>query len=370
MTQVRSKAPDFGGLASSAELEPQLKAQRRAVDFDTFDIHIKQLVSSLDEGQIYISPPYQRKFRWLPRQISQLIESILLGIPVPSLFMATNADNTWEVVDGVQRLSAIVKFAGSESLRSKLGLNGQHVLGDLEKLTKFNGYTIDMLPPSLQLFFLTRPAKVITLNDKSDAIVRYDLFERLNTGGVALSEQEIRDCVFQGTFANKLDEWSKRDDFRTAVKLTPLQQRDATGEECVLRFFAFLHSYKQFDHSVTAFLNRYMDEASKQFDYVAGEKIFVNTFRELARVLPSGIRRPDRLGTTSLILYEGVSVGAALALQTTNRLNANSIEEWLGSDELRRYTTGATNSKSAVKGRIEFCRDRFLGKPYVSKSAK
>ena len=109
--------------------------------------------------------------------------------------MATNADSTWEVVDGVQRLSTIVKFAGGEGLRKKLGLNGCLVLNDLQKLTEFNGLGIDSLPHNLQRHFWTRPAKVITLNDKSDAIVRYDLFERLNTGGVALSSQEIRDCV-------------------------------------------------------------------------------------------------------------------------------------------------------------------------------
>ena len=81
-------------------LELQLRSQRRAVDFDTFDIHMQQLLSMVGAGQIKISPVYQRKFRWNAKRCSQLIESIMLGIPVPSLFMATNADGTWEVVDG------------------------------------------------------------------------------------------------------------------------------------------------------------------------------------------------------------------------------------------------------------------------------
>lgn len=100
-------------------LELQLRSQRRTVDFDTFDIHMQQLLSMVKSGQIKISPAYQRKFRWDDKRCSQLIESIMLGIPVPSLFMATDADSTWEVVDGVQRLSAIVKFAGDEDLRRK-----------------------------------------------------------------------------------------------------------------------------------------------------------------------------------------------------------------------------------------------------------
>jgi hypothetical protein len=349
-----------------AGLEMQLKEQRRVVDFDTFDIHVQQLVSMLKSNQITIAPSYQRKFRWNQKQCSQLIESIMLGIPIPSMFMATNKDNTWEVVDGVQRLSTIIKFVGDAELRHKLGLNGQLVLTELDKLDKFVGLTFDQLPQPLQLHFMTRPAKVITLNDKSDPKVRFDLFERLNTGGVALSPQEIRDCVFAGTFAEKLEFWAKDPNFRTAVKLTPLQQRDATAEDCVLRFFAFRHWYKKFVHDVTKFLNLYMEEAAQNFDYADGDKVFTRTFKELARVFPDGIKRFKGKNTTPLNLYEGVAVGASLALDHVPRLSTAGIDKWMASPELKKFTTGATNSLSMVKGRIEFCRDRFLGKPYVS----
>lgn len=88
--------------ADQIAIEMQLKEQRRTVDFDTFDIQLQQIISNLATKQIWIAPAYQRKFRWDPVRCSQFIESLLLGIPVPSLFMATNADNTWEVVDGVQ----------------------------------------------------------------------------------------------------------------------------------------------------------------------------------------------------------------------------------------------------------------------------
>jgi hypothetical protein len=352
-------------MALPSNLELQLKTQRRTVDFDTFDIQMQQLLAMLKEKQMKVSPAYQRKFRWSPKRCSQFIESIMLGIPAPSLFMATNADNTWEVVDGVQRLSTIVKFAGDDDLRNRLQLNSRLVLTDLQKLSGFIGLTFDDLPATLRLHFLTRPAKVTTLNDKSDMIVRYDLFERLNTGGVALSAQEIRDCVYRGTFADKLEKWSSEPHFRSAVRLTPLQQRDATAEECVLRFFAYLNRYKEFEHSVTEFLNNYMDSASKDFDYEQGNAVFTRTFKELARVFPNGISRPDRRSTTPLNLYEGIAVGAALALQKVDRLRTAGLRAWMKSADLRELTTGATNDRSAVRGRIEFCRDRFLGKSYV-----
>jgi hypothetical protein len=357
-------------LQSPIGLELQLKTQRRTVDFDTFDIHMQQLISMLKQKQIWIAPAYQRKFRWGDDRCSQFIESVMLGIPVPSLFMATNTDNTWEVVDGVQRLSTLIRFAGGKELCSEHGLEaGMLVLSDLKKLDAFNGFRMDQLPATVQQHFWTRPCKVVTLNDKSDLVVRYDLFERLNTGGVALSPQEIRDCVFRGAFADKIEEWAKNTDFRKSVKLTPLQQRDATAEECVLRFFAFRDRYKTFEHSVGTFLSEYMEAASKSFDYAKGEETFIRTFKELARVFPNGIRRPGGKGTTPLNLFEGITVGASLALDQAQKLDTTDLKNWMASEILRKHTTGATNNRLAVLGRIEFCRDRFLGKSYVPKSA-
>lgn len=351
-------------------LMQQLGEQRRTVDFDTFDIQLQELLRMLDRGEISIAPAYQRQFRWDNARCSQLMESLMLGIPIPNLFMATNADNTWEVVDGVQRLSAVVKFAGEEKLRNKLGLNVALTLENLQKLDQFNGLTYDGLPPNIQQHLRTRPLKVVTLNDKSDTVVRLDLFERLNTGGISLTKQEIRNCVYQGPFAEKLGELAKTANFRKVVKLTSKQNRDGTLEECVLRFFAFLDRYKKFDHSVTDFLNDYMKNATAKFDFAAKEAVFHLVFKALAKAFPNGITRGGGKTKTPLNLYEGVAVGAALALQKTTELKIQGLNAWLQSQKLRDFTTGATNDRSAVVGRIEFCRDHFLGKQYVRQSSK
>ena len=126
--------------------------------------------------------------------------------------------------------------------------------------------------------------------------------------------------------------------------MTKKQDKDGTREECVLRFFAFLNNYQNFVHSVVGFFNKYMGAATKSFDYKTGEKIFQDTFLQLATVFPRGICRPHRRGTTSLILFEGVAVGAALALQQKKKLCTAGIADWLGSKELKQLTTGATNN--------------------------
>jgi len=348
-------------------LTDELQTQRRTVDFDTYDIHVLQLLSSIGKGQIFMLPAFQRKFRWTAVRSSQLVESLLLGIPVPNLFMATNPDGTWEVVDGIQRLSAIAWFAGDDAIRAKLNLGDRLTLQGLQKLGQFNGLTFDRLPGNIQTHFETRPVKVVTLNDKSNDVVRYDLFERLNNGGVVLSDQEIRDCVYRGAFADKLETWTKEPNFQKVVVLTAAQKKDGTAEECVLRFFAFRDDYLKFDHSVKDFLNSYMAKAQKNFDADEGDAAFKRAFAQLAQIFPDGLRRPGKVrsGNTSLILYEAVAVGAALALQHTKRLSTKSVKTWLASEALKRFTTGSTNDRSAVRGRFEFCRDRFLGKPYV-----
>jgi hypothetical protein len=344
-------------------LDSELNEQKRKVDFNTYDISVKELVSMFNDGLIDVAPEYQRQFRWKDDRQSNLIESIFLGIPIPSLFMATNKDNSWELIDGVQRLSSIIRFCGENSTREKLNKTGISIeplkLKELNKLTTFNNKHFSDLPRTVQLDFLLKPMKVTTLSDKSDMSVRFDLFERLNTGGVSLTDQEIRSCIYRGKFNDFIKQLTEYPNFQKTVILTKAMEMDGTREEFVLRFFAFLHNYNNFDHSVVDFLNDYMMESNKSnlFDYSANEALFKNVFDILSE-LGAGISRKQK--TTPVNLFEGVAVGAALAYQQEQTLNMQDAEEWIVSDALRAFTTGSTNTKAKVKGRIEYCRDKFL----------
>lgn len=124
----------------------QLATERRRVDCDSYDITVQQLTTMVAERQIDVAPAYQRRFRWEPARQSELVESIFLGIPVPNLVMATNADGTWEVVDGVQRLTTLVHFSGSVKARAVLGLAEPLVVSGLKKLTMLNQFSFEQLP--------------------------------------------------------------------------------------------------------------------------------------------------------------------------------------------------------------------------------
>ncbi len=341
----------------------ELADQRRKVDFDTYDVTVDELIRRVSRGRIDIAPIYQRQFRWDPLRQSRLIESFLLGIPVPPLFMATNqvsgAQTQWEVVDGLQRLLTLVSFAADSDTRRAAKLTDPPLkLTGLEKLESFSQMHFLDLPDDIRTTLEDRPAKVIVLNDKSDLQVRFDLFERLNTGGVKLTDQEVRECVFRGPFMDLLTVLTATQNFTAVVILPRSSWKDGTPQDYVLRFFAFFDRYTSFKHSVKDFLNDFTESTLHRPLLAERKSLFEATFRFLAQVFPRGVKSPK--GTTTVNLFEAVAVGAALALKEEPFLKPLEDVSWLSSTELRRLTTGATNSLPRVKGRIEFCRDRFL----------
>lgn len=343
------------------KIQEQLDNKRRSVAFDSYDITVKQLYDMILERMIDIAPEYQRHFVWDAKRQSSLIESVLLGIPIPSLFMATNKDSTWEVIDGVQRLTTIINFIGNEEELKDSGINFKQLkLSELEKLDSMNGLVYNDLPKSMQFMLQTRPLRITVLNDRSDFNVRYDLFERLNTGGVTLHEQEIRNCVFIGEFNDFLKDLAQNENFRAVVKMTEAAKRSGSYEELVLRFFAYYEDQEQFVHSVKGFLNDYMEKKTKSFKNKSQlKKIFDDTFIILRENLPNGIVRGNRKNITPIVLFEAISVGTAIALDQRVQLSTEILVELLNDKDLKKYTTGATNSKRMLSNRIELVRDKL-----------
>lgn len=340
------------------DLLEQLEKERRRVDFDSFDISVKELVSMAEGGIIDIAPEYQRQFRWPVLNQSRFLESVLLGIPIPSLFMAANKDGSWELIDGVQRLNSLIHFVGNEEQLAKFGFKSNLTLEGIDVLTEFNGKNFYQLPNSLQLKLVLRPLKVTTLSDKSDLKVRFDLFERLNTGGIKLTDQEIRSCVFRGRFNDLIGELAKNTNFKKVVNLPKSGETDRTREELVLKFFGYFYDRENFVHSVVGFLNEYMAKATSDFNYQNGRDIFENTFAQLRRELPEGIKRGSRK-LTPINLYEAIAVGAADVISGGGSILGKNVQEWINNPELTRLTSGATNSYKRLTARINYCSERL-----------
>ncbi|MEJ8664281.1 DUF262 domain-containing protein [Pseudomonas sp. LP23] len=338
-----------------SQIQSQLESKRKTVSFDSYDLSVRQILDMVESDAIFVPPEYQRQFIWEPERQSVLIESVFLGIPVPSLFMATNPDSTWEVVDGVQRLGSLSHFVGTAALLERIKRDSPLVIKGVDKLNHLDGVKFDDLPKSIQLHFLTRPVRVTVLNDRSDLAVRFDLFERLNTGGVSLTAQEIRNCVYRGPFNEDIKALASLDTFRSVVRVKDSKGANGTYEELVLRFFAYLDGYDKFNHLVKDFLNDYMNKRRNVKVTAAEKAVFEQTMDLLHAAFPNGISRGRTV--TPVNLYEAFAVGVALALRQGTAVDSNKLPPLIDDRTLKTYTGAGSNQRKYVVGRIEFVRD-------------
>ena len=342
-------------------LQKQLDDQRRKVDVDNFDVTVRELVRMAAEGELERAPDYQRKFRWSTEDESKLIESLLLGLPVPSLFVATNANGTWEMVDGLQRLSTIIHFiADPKVLLKTIDKQSALQLEGLEKVPLLNGRTYSELPTPIRLAINKRSLRVTALSDKSDLKARFDLFERLNTGGVALTPQEVRACIYRGAFNDLLRELASETTFKKLVKLQQAKRDDGTREELVLKFFAYLNAREEFTGAVTGFLNGYMEEASGTFDLEAGRKLFVEVVNHIHSATKGHFLRKG-YGTTPLNQLEAVMVGVGELVRDGKQLSKPTAG-WLNDPDLIKFSTKGTNTPQMLSSRIARARSLWSAK--------
>jgi hypothetical protein len=165
--------------------------------------------------------------------------------------------------------------------------------------------------------------------------------------------------VFRGPFNDDIKRLALDKNFGAMINLKPGDLKNGTAEEHALRFFAFYDQYKSFDHSVKDFLNGYMQRSALKKISPSLEKVFKQTFVLLSKNLPKGVIRGNR-GVTPVNLFEGIVVGTALAIKTGKPIAEANLPKLLDDEKLRVFTTGATNTKKSVVGRIEYVRDALI----------
>lgn len=337
-------------------MQRQLEDQRRKVDVDNYTITVRELMNMAEQNELHRSPTYQRKFRWDEEAESRLIESVLLGLPIPNLFFATNADGTWEVVDGLQRISTLIHFASaSETQLKEIGKTTNLALTGLKKLSEFNGLQLTELPSPIQLSFTKRGLGVTALSDKSDPETRFDTFERLNRGAVALSSQEVRACIYEGPLNALLRAMAAYPPFIDMVKLQRKNDENATREELVLKFFAYLNARDTFKGAVTDFLNDFMETNRQSFDVKGGEVRFTGAVDAVSDILDGPFLRANTSVTPQNEL-EAILVGAAEVLEEYGHLGTPP-SGWLDDEALVEASTGATNTRKKLKDRLNRARE-------------
>lgn len=227
------------------------KAQDRLV-LQASDMSLETVAAMVESQAIDTQPAYQRRERWSTLRQSALIESFLLNIPVPPVYLAEEAYGKYTVIDGKQRLTTITRF-----MRDKLQLSG------LEKFSELNGYFFSNCPSELQNALSIRPyVRVVTLLKQSDPELKYEVFERLNTGGEALYPQEIRNAAYRGELNDLLLSLSGSKFLRQQLKISKnnepgyLQMQDV---EYVLRFLMMESEWNNFSGDYRRSMDRFME---------------------------------------------------------------------------------------------------------------
>jgi len=350
-------------------LDQEIDEQRRDLRTDKLDITYGELASMYENRELLIDPEYQRLFRWGTPKKAGFIESLLLGIPTPAIFVAETDKGVWELVDGLQRISTMLEFMGFlRGIDDQLATPSTLVQASRRsKLSHLEGMTFAELTLRSRLALKRASCRVEVLKVGSSIDAKYDLFERLNTGGEPLTEQEIRNCIFRASnpaLMNKVDELAEFSAFADNLGLSENQQESKFDRGLVMRFFALKNGLDDFHHEVEPFITDFFREVvrgERDFDIERESQVFQETFEAIGKAMPLDTwrhyRNGNHRGGFSVYVFEAVAISVGQAIEQIRALKPEELNKRILSlKEDRSFldnTGGGANSQRKLRGRIE-----------------
>lgn len=219
-----------------------------------YDLVVRTIVGQIDDKSLIVRPPYQRGYVWDDGRASRLIESLLMNIPIPACYFAEEENGSHTVIDGQQRLYSIWRF-----------VNNHFRLRRLRALTEFNGKAFRDLTEREQRIVLGRTIRCIIITQDSHPEIRFEVFERLNTGSMQLTDQEIRNAIYRGAFNDLIKSLADQPRWLKVLGKKHLDKR-MRDDELVLRFFAMHDGYPTYQAPLSRFLNLYSVNKRKSMD--------------------------------------------------------------------------------------------------------
>lgn len=247
---------DFFDEVEQDETPLEIPAEKRKIYFKTPQKQIKHLYADYKRGDLDVRPTFQRKYVWDVKKASRLVESILLGVPIPIVYTSELESGVEIVIDGQQRLMSLFSFMDGIFPKTSKTFK----LHGLDVLKELNGLSFKELEKNVQKTIENYPMPFIIITKDSDSDVKFEIFERLNTGSVKLNDQELRNCVYRGKYNDLLTELADSPDFQFILNFPKLKDR-MLDRELILRFFAFFHNtYLNYKAPMKQFLNKEMEK--------------------------------------------------------------------------------------------------------------
>lgn len=318
--------------------------KRSTIYTSQLNMSVGEFMSLYNDNEINLEPSFQRFFKWSEQQETNFIESILLGYPIPSIFVLQREDGVWDVIDGVQRLSTIYHFVGilydeesENKKKSPLKLTKAKILTHLEGLyyNKENEPSVDI---ASRIDFKRAIIPVTILNNNSEGNTKFELFRRLNTGGSKLTPQEVRNALMLMSNTKAylaLENFCNTEEFKTFLNLSDNKTGDRTDMDILTRFIVMRHypHIEDIDNriDINIFLDDTICEIISDKNYNAIEDI--NYFKSLIRFFNDNIDenygfqvyKPSKnayQGGFNWFIFETVTWGLAI-LNDLNKITPN-----------------------------------------------
>lgn len=317
---------------------------------DKKDFPLSLIKEMFDDGDIIPQPDYQRDYVMDVKIASRLIESVLLNIPIPTVYLCEELDGRFSIIDGQQRMTSFVKY-----LKNEFALKG------LEELSELNGKKFSELEKTLQ-----RTLKSCTLNSiiltKESQELKYEIFARLNQGSIRLKPQELRNCIYRGTLNNMIEEIAKNNRYLNDLFLENNKRKNY--QEYILRFFA-LRNFNDYSSSMTKTMNNFMlkhqnadEQEIKEF-----KELYNRTIDIIKQVFGSTAfcaydrQKNQFMNKFSGSIYDSITIACSMFSPHDLMAHADEIRNQV--NEIKKnnltyqdYTYAATGSKNRVIGRI------------------
>ena len=362
-------------MAKIEQLDDEIAKGRNEIRTDKLDMTYGEITNLYEEDELVIRPEYQRLFRWTPTQKARFIESILLGFPIPAIFVAEDDQGVWELVDGLQRVSTVLEFIGvlTDECGNKVDPSVLVGTGRRPRLPSLRGAAYKDLSLQARLSIKRAVCRVEVIRVGSKRTMKYDVFERLNTGGSVLTPQEIRNCIFRATnpeFIEWVDKLAQYGPFCNNLNLSDHQVNTLFDRGLVLRYFTMKNVYHDFEHDVEPFITDYVREViedSRSFSRQKEERLFKRTFRVIAKAMGEDswrhIRNGRHGGPFSVYIYDTLSVGIAVNITTIKEWSddflRSRIEDFKQDQEFLDNTGAGANIRSRLLGRVDFACEFF-----------
>jgi hypothetical protein len=285
----QGSAPDAELIEESFVSEPEGEraplhippADRKLVTHP-YDFIVTSLKVQIDDSTLVLADKFQRRRVWDDAKASRLIESLMLNVPIPVCYFAELENGAYSVIDGQQRLTAIYRF-----LNNEFSLRGLRIRPELNKKRHFELDKVD------QRLISSRALRCIVILRESHPDIRFDIFERLNTGSVRLNQQELRNSTYRGPMNDLLRTLSEHEMFMEARDVSSIDKR-MQDCELILRFWAFHYRMESYRGDFASFLDAYLSEGNKFGDaeLLTHSEMFIDTIAKVLAVFgDSAFRR-------------------------------------------------------------------------------